>query len=140
MNSFSFPVRVYYEDTDAGGVVYHANYLMFFERARTELLRHLGFSQSELKTKVNVMFVVRSLQIKYLQPARFDELLEVVTSVSQQGRSAMLFEQTLQRGDATLTRASVEVVCVSTETFKPVAIPATIVAKIISYDSIQDSI
>jgi acyl-CoA thioester hydrolase len=132
VNSFSFPVRVYYEDTDAGGVVYHANYLMFFERARTELLRHLGFSQSELKTKVNVMFVVRSLQIKYLQPARFDELLEVVTSVSQQGRSAMLFEQTLQRGDTTLTRASVEVVCVSTETFKPVAIPATILTKIIS--------
>jgi len=132
VNSFSFPVRVYYEDTDAGGVVYHANYLMFFERARTEFLRHLGFSQSELKTKVKVMFVVRSLQIKYLQPARFDELLEVVTSVSQQGRSAMLFEQTLQRGDATLTRASVEVVCVSTETFKPVAIPATILTKIIS--------
>ncbi len=132
VNSFSFPVRVYYEDTDAGGVVYHANYLMFFERARTEFLRHLGFSQSELKTKVNVMFVVRSLQIKYLQPARFDELLEIVTSVSQQGRSAMLFEQTLQRGEATLTRASVEVVCVSTETFKPVAIPATILTKIIS--------
>lgn len=130
MNSFSFPVRVYYEDTDAGGVVYHANYLMFFERARTEFLRHLGFSQPELKAKEKVMFVVRSLQIKYLQPARFDELLEVETSVTQQGRSAMLFKQALQRGDAALTRADVEVVCVSTETFKPVAIPATILSKI----------
>ncbi|HEY8084420.1 MAG TPA: tol-pal system-associated acyl-CoA thioesterase [Methylophilaceae bacterium] len=132
MNSFSFPVRVYYEDTDAGGVVYHANYLMFFERARTEFLRHLGFSQSELKAKEKVIFVVRSLQIKYLQPALFDELLEVVSSMQQQGRSAMLFEQALQRGDTTLTRANVEVVCVSTETFKPVAIPATILTKITS--------
>jgi acyl-CoA thioester hydrolase len=130
VNSFSFPVRVYYEDTDAGGVVYHANYLMFFERARTEFLRHLGFAQSELKAKEKVMFVVRGLQIKYRQPAVFDELLEVITSVRQQGRSAMLFEQTLLRGDIALTRANVEVVCVSTETFKPVAIPATILTKI----------
>jgi acyl-CoA thioester hydrolase len=130
VNSFTFPVRVYYEDTDAGGVVYHANYLMFFERARTELLRHLGFSQPELKAKEKVMFVVRSLQIKYLQPARFDELLEVVTGVKQQGRSALLFGQALQRGDTALTRAEVEVVCVSTETFKPVAIPSTILTKL----------
>jgi acyl-CoA thioester hydrolase len=130
VNSFSFPVRVYYEDTDAGGVVYHANYLMFFERARTELLRHLGFSQTELKAKQKVIFVVRSLQIKYAQPARFDELLEVVTKVAQKGRSAMMFEQTLQRGDTVLTSASVEVVCVSAETFKPVAIPPVIINKV----------
>jgi acyl-CoA thioester hydrolase len=132
VNSFSFPVRVYYEDTDAGGVVYHANYLMFFERARTEFLRHLGFSQPELKAKDKVMFVVRGLQIKYLQPARFDELLDVVTSVTQQGRSALLFEQVLQRDHATITQASVEVVCVSTETFKPVAIPAAVVNKMLA--------
>jgi acyl-CoA thioester hydrolase len=130
VNDFRFPVRVYYEDTDAGGVVYHANYLMFFERARTEFLRHLGFSQPELRAKQNVIFVVRSLQIKYLQPAVFDESLQVLTSVTQKGRSAMMFEQSLQREDQTLTRASVEVVCVSSESFKPVAIPSFIIAKV----------
>lgn len=130
MNSFSFPVRVYYEDTDAGGVVYHANYLMFFERARTEFLRVLGFSQPELKSKDKVIFVVRSLQIKYLQPAHFDEMLQVLTNVTQKGRSAMMFEQSLQRGDKALTSASVEVVCVSSETFRPVAIPSSIIAKV----------
>lgn len=129
VSDFSFPVRVYYEDTDAGGVVYHANYLKFFERARTELLRHLGFSQPELRSIQKVIFVVRSLQIKYLQPAVFDELLQVQTHVTQKGRSAMMFDQSLQRGEQTLTRASVEVVCVSTETFKPVAIPSSIIAK-----------
>jgi acyl-CoA thioester hydrolase len=130
VSDFSFPVRVYYEDTDAGGVVYHANYLKFFERARTEFLRHLGFTQPELRSEQKVIFVVRSLQIKYLQPAVFDESLQVLTSVTQQGRSAMMFEQALLRGDQTLTRASVEVVCVSSETFKPVAIPSFIMAKV----------
>ena len=74
---FRFPLRVYWEDTDAGGVVFYANYLKFFERARTEWLRSLGFSQEQLRLSLNVMFVVSELSVSYLKPARLDDLLEV---------------------------------------------------------------
>ncbi|MFM9913209.1 MAG: tol-pal system-associated acyl-CoA thioesterase [Methylophilaceae bacterium] len=120
--SFSWPVRIYYENTDAGGLVYHAEYLKFFERGRSEWLRHLGFEHTQLKAEHGIIFVVRDLHIKYLQPARFDELLQVVTSTAEVGRSRIVFEQKLQRGDEFLTTATVEVVCVDAETFKPTAI------------------
>lgn len=125
MNSFRWPVRIYYEDTDGGGVVYHANYLKFFERARTEWLRSLGFEQTELRERQGVLFVVRTVQIKYVQPARFDQLLDVVTTIAELGRSRIVFDQKLQCGDAILTAASVEVACVASPSFKPVPIPAT---------------
>ena len=122
MSSFSWPIRIYYESTDAGGVVYHAEYLKFFERGRSEWLRHLGFEHTQLKTEHGIIFVVHELTIKYLQPARFDELLQVVTSLLEVGRSRLIFEQKLQRGDVVLTIAKVEAVCVDGATFKPAAI------------------
>lgn len=124
MNSFSWPVRIYYEDTDGGGVVYHANYLKFFERARTEWLRSLSFEQTELRSREGVLFVVRTVQIKYVRPARFNQLLDVVTHVVGLGRSRIVFDQKLQCGDDILTAATVEVACVASSSFKPVPIPA----------------
>jgi acyl-CoA thioester hydrolase len=126
MTAFSWPIRVYYESTDAGGVVYHAEYLRFFERARTEWLRSLGFEQPELRTSEGVIFVVRSMHIKYLQPARFNELLEVSSKLVELGRSRFVFEQTLLRDTEILNQAKVEVACVADATFRPTALPAII--------------
>jgi acyl-CoA thioester hydrolase len=123
---FRWPVRVYYESTDAGGVVYHAEYLKFFERARTEWLRSLGFEQPQLRSGDGVIFVVRSLQIKYLQPALFNELLEVKSRLVELGRSRFVFEQELQRGVEILNQATVEVVCIAESSFKPIALPTRI--------------
>ena len=80
---FILPVRIYYEDTDAGGVVYHSNYLNFFERARTEMLRDLGFEQNELREQSGVIFAVRTMQIEYLRPAKFNDLVHVSAAISQ---------------------------------------------------------
>ena len=93
MTQFDWPVRVYYEDTDGGGVVYHANYLKFMERARTEWLRSLGFEQTELKSQMRIMFVVRALTLQYLRPANFDDALMVATRLTRTGRSLLQFEQ-----------------------------------------------
>lgn len=129
-NSFTWPVRVYYEDTDGGGVVYHANYLRFMERARTEWLRSLGFVQSELRDEMGVLFVVREARIKYLRPAVFDDALQVVSRLGHVGRSRMQFEQIICRNDETLTEGHVEVVCVDAEKFRPVALPTAILEKL----------
>lgn len=126
MRPFVWPVRVYYEDTDDGGVVYHANYLKFMERARTEWLRSLGFDQTRLRSELDVLFVVRELQLKYRQPARFDEVLDVTTRLSRMGRSLLEFEQCVLRGSQPLIEAAVDVVCVDAVRFKPVTIPETL--------------
>jgi acyl-CoA thioester hydrolase len=128
---FSWPVRVYYEDTDGGGVVYHANYLKFMERARTEWLRHLGFEQTELKDELGVLFVVRGLKMRYRKPALFNDELTVVSRLRMTGRASLLeFEQIIERNDGNtteqLTEAVVEVVCVDASQFKPVSIPISI--------------
>ena len=107
-------------------MVYHANYLKFMERARTEWLRSLGFEQTELKTEMGVIFVVRGLKLQYRRPARFNDSLSVVTRLIRAGRSLLEFEQTIQRGDELLTAATIEVVCVDADQFKPVSIPAEI--------------
>jgi acyl-CoA thioester hydrolase len=125
---FVWPVRVYYEDTDAGGVVYHASYLKFMERARTEWLRAKGFEQSALLRDHDVIFVVRAVQVEYLRPALFDDLLNVTVRLAGAGRSQMEVAQTVEhpgKGD-TLAKAMVKVVCVNGRSFKPVAIPAAI--------------
>lgn len=123
---FSFPVRVYYEDTDSGGVVYYANYLKFLERARTEWLRAAGFEQPELMRDHNVIFVVRSVAIEYLQPARFNDALDVTVRIEKLGRCAIDVFQTVER-DARLVEARVQVVCVDNQAgFKPVRIPSFI--------------
>ena len=127
--AFTWPVRVYYEDTDSGGVVYYANYLKFMERARTEWLRALGFEQTQLLDEHHVIFVVREVGIEYLRPARFNDLLDVTVSLAEAGRSQIVLKQTVENGDL-FSRATVKVVCVDGESFKPVRIPAIIKEKI----------
>ena len=94
MTAFAFPVRVYWEDTDAGGIVFYANYLKFFERARTEWLRHLGVEQQKLREQVGGMFVVTGTQLRYHRPARLDDLLTVTARVTEPGRASLTIEQT----------------------------------------------
>lgn len=103
-------LRVYYEDTDFGGVVYYANYLKFIERGRTELLRDLGVDQTALK-EGGLVFVVRRLTAEYLSPARFDDLLEVTTEITHLAGATVAMAQDVRRGDATLFRAAVTVAC-----------------------------
>lgn len=121
--AFIFPIRVYYEDTDAGGVVYYANYLKFFERARTEMLRALGYEQSQLRNKEGIIFVIRSVQINYLRPAVFDDLLHVSAIVSHVKKVSLVFEQTISRDNTLLCTGIIEVACVQAENFRPCAIP-----------------
>lgn len=123
MQAFQWPVRVYYEDTDSGGVVYHANYLKFMERARTEWLRQLGFEQDMLRAQYQCIFAVHSMQLNFRQPARFNDEL-VVRSVLQHVRGAsMQFEQTIERKMDILCDATVKVACLDVSQFKACAIP-----------------
>lgn len=124
-----WPVRVYYEDTDSGGVVYHSNYMNFMERARTEWLRTLGFEQTDVKDVLNVVIVVHSMQIDFKKPAKFNDLLTVTSQLVKIGRSSFSFEQKIIRKDQLLVQAQVKLACVSTQTFKPVAIPKLILLK-----------
>ncbi|HEX5363775.1 MAG TPA: tol-pal system-associated acyl-CoA thioesterase [Gallionella sp.] len=120
---FSWPTRVYYQDTDAGGVVYHANYVNFMERARTEWLRTFGYSNAGLMQELGVMFVVRKLELNYLRPALLDDMLDVTAQLKEVGRSRITLEQTVTRGDELMTVAEVHLVCVGVESFKPVSVP-----------------
>lgn len=132
---FDWPIRVYYEDTDAAGIVYYANYLKFLERGRTEWLRSLGFDQSELSVDPGVVFAVRSVSIEYLKPARFDDRLTVRTRIGQAGRVSLEFVQQILRGDAAgdaelLTGASVKVACLDARRMRPRALPAALVKEL----------
>jgi acyl-CoA thioester hydrolase len=127
---FDWPVQVYYEDTDAGGVVYHSQYLNFMERARTEFLRNIGFVQTALKDELGILFVVRDIQIRFRKPAKFDDALNVQTKLLNTGRSLLEFEQNIYRGDEHLIAAKVEVVCIGAESFKPVSIPQNMMSKL----------
>lgn len=126
MKSFSIPVRVYYEDTDAGGVVYHARYLCFFERARTEYLRKLGFSQQKLLNEHNIAFVVKSVQIEYHFAARLDDLLNVETKIVGLKGATLLFSQQIKRNDVVICTTDVKVASVNLNKMKPIAIPKEI--------------
>ena len=120
---FDWPVQVYWEDTDAGGVVYHSQYLNFMERARTEFLRSLGLMQTVLRDELGVLFVVRDIQIRFKKPAKFDDALNVNTALIKVGRSLLEFEQNIYRGDEHLIAAKVDVVCIGADSFRPVSIP-----------------
>ena len=126
-------VRVYYEDTDSGGVVYYANYLKFIERGRSEYLRSLGFEQDELIKKQNIIFAVKSLSAEYKSPARFNDLLNVQTQVEKTGKASLVFSQkiTSLEQNKLLFRAQVIVACLSADNFKPCAIPSVISEKVI---------
>jgi len=127
MKSFSWPVRVYYEDTDSGGVVYYANYLRFMERARTEWLRSIGVEQDQLRDEQGVIFAVRRVEVDYLKPARFNDNLEVTAKIVAQGRASLTFEQSVLRHDdgrpIELCQGSVKIACLDAVAFRPCPIP-----------------
>jgi acyl-CoA thioester hydrolase len=127
---FVWPVRVYYEDTDAAGIVYYANYLRYFERARTEWLRASGFEQTELATRHGVVFVVRSIAVDYLRPARFNDALDISVELDLVSASQISMLQRVVRRDDTLVEAVVRVVCVNLVAMKPVRIPKPLLEKI----------
>lgn len=130
MAVFYWPVRVYWEDTDAGGVVYYANYLKFLERARSEWLRALGFEQPEMIAQHGGMFVVRRVEADYLSPARFNDSLVVEAEVAEAGRASLVMRQRILRGDMCLLVASVTLAWVGEKNFKPVRIPPDILKSI----------
>ncbi len=127
---FSWPIRVYYEDTDSAGVVYYANYLKFMERARTEWLRAAGFVQHDIAEQYQTVFVVRAVAIEYLKPSLFDDSLQVTVELAKVGNSQIVLVQRVLREGEELATAEVRVVCVNTATFKPVRIPKAIITKI----------
>ncbi len=125
---FSWPVRVYYEDTDSGGVVYYANYLKFFERARTELLRERGLQQDQLIAQYNIIFAVRNINVDYNKPAVFNDLLTVTTEVIEYKKASLVFKQIISRDDGTvLCQATCKVACLQAKELKPKAIPEFII-------------
>jgi acyl-CoA thioester hydrolase len=121
--NFTLPVRVYYQDTDAGGVVYHSTYLDFLERARYEWLRELGFDIHSLVQIHKVIFMVRSLSIEYFKPALLDDLLNVSVQAAEMGRSRITISQHVLRGTTLLANATVQAVCVEAESLRPVSVP-----------------
>ncbi len=126
--AFTLPVRVYYEDTDAGGVVYHANYLRFMERARSEWLSHLKLEHGPLAAEHDTLFVVRAAQIEYLRPARLSDLLQVEVAIRQIRRSAIVFAQHIRCGEHLLVTGEITVVAVSASRFRPCAVPPPVLA------------
>lgn len=137
MSQFGWPIRVYYEDTDAGGVVYHSNYLNFMERARTEWLRALGFEQTTIKDELGVIIVIHSLSINFKKPAYFNDMLIVNCALSNIRHSSIEIAQTIKREGALLIEAQVKAVFVDATTFKPVGIPAEIKQKMTPQTMIQ---
>ena len=127
MSTFTFPVRVYWEDTDAGGVVFYANYLKFFERASTEWLRAAGVEQQRLRDDTGAMFVVAEVQTRYLAPARLDDLLHVTVRVEEHGAASMVIVQDAFRGDLLLAKGRIRIGCVHAESLRPCRIPARVV-------------
>lgn len=128
--AFSWPVRVYWEDTDAGGVVYYANYLKFLERARSEWLRTLGIHQAELAAQDDVLFVVRRVEADYRKPARFDDALAVQSRITELGRASLTMAQQVWRGDEVLLAAQVKLACVSASGMRAAKIPPHLFIKL----------
>ena len=126
MTDYRFSIRVYWEDTDAGGVVYYASYLRFFERARTEWLRTLGVAQQRLREDDGVIFIVSESTVRYLRPARLDDRLDVTVAVRECGRASLSLAQQAWRGDTLLAEGAVRVGCVDAGTFRPRRIPSSI--------------
>jgi acyl-CoA thioester hydrolase len=132
MTDFRFTLRVYWEDTDAGGVVFYANYLKFFERARTEWLRSLGHEQEKLRAAQGIMFVVTDTSVRYLLPARLDDQLDVTVQVEHAGRAQMRIRQQAWRRDAAqaqtlLAEGTIRIGCIHAGTFRPQRIPMAVV-------------
>jgi acyl-CoA thioester hydrolase len=125
---FTWPIRVYYEDTDAGGIVFYANYLKFFERARTEWLRACGVDQARLADETGAMFIVRSTALDFRAPARLDDVVTVISRIERLGRASVDFAQEAWREGTLLAKGSIRVGCVDRTAIKPTAIPPPVLA------------
>ena len=132
---FSIPVRTYYEDTDAGGVVYHANYLRFMERARTEWLRNIGYDLNAVAHEINLMFVLSAVKINYHKPARLNDLLDVSAELIRMGRASLDIVHKVTRETELLCDATVTLVTVAADSFKPKAMPTTMKEELSSWMS-----
>jgi len=129
-SDFEWPIRVYYEDTDSGGVVYHSNYLNFMERARTEWLRSLGFEQDELRINQQCIFAVHSMQLNFRLPARFNDYLMVRSQLKKISGASLKFEQKIFRDDELLCKAVVKIACLDANRFRPKSIPSFLLTEI----------
>lgn len=136
---FEFTLRVYWEDTDAGGVVFYANYLKYFERARTEWLRALGQGQERMRLEGGAMFVVSETSVRYRRPARLDDLLRITVRLVQVTRVGITLEQQAWRSDELLAEGSIRIVCVTPGTFQPCRIPTEITARLPAMSSTPTS-
>ena len=123
---FEFPVRIYYEDTDAGGVVYHANFLRFMERARTEWLRDLGYELDKLEQEYGFLFAVRSANIDYLKPAYLNDSLSIQVSIVRKGRASLEIDHEVYRNETLLCRARIKLAGLAADSFRPMALPFTL--------------
>ncbi len=126
MSVFVLPVRVYYEDTDSGGIVYYANYLKFMERARTEFLREMGFEQDSLIQHSKRLFVVKNIAVNYVKPARFNALLDVSAELTGSRPASLSFTQEVRESDSLLCDATLQLACLHSDTMKPARIPSNI--------------
>ena len=126
--TFRFPVRVYYEDTDAAGVVYYANYLKFMERARTEWLSSLGFDLAAVEREHGIVFVVHRVEIDFRKPAQLSDRLDVTLTLQELGRARLVADQAVKRGTETLTQARVTLACLGPSNWRPARIPAPLAA------------
>ncbi len=137
MKEFFWPVRVYWEDTDAGGVVFYANYLKFMERARTEWLRSLGYEQDSLVEREGLLFAVRHVELDFRRPARLDDALSVSARIIRRGKVSLTFYQEVRQEDQSntlLCSGQVKVVCLDAHRFRPHPIPERLAAKIPDVD------
>ena len=127
---FHWPLRIYWEDTDAGGVVFYANYLKFFERARTEWLRSLGVSQEALRHDPGVLFVVSETAVRYLRSARLDDALAITVRLAESGKASLVLDQQALRGPDVLAEGRIRIGCVDARTLRPRRIPPTLLDSI----------
>jgi len=127
VKGFAWPTRVYWEDTDGGGVVYYANYLKYLERARTEWLRSLGFAQSQLVKDPGIIFVVTNINLDYRRPARLDDSLVIMCDLAAEGAATLTFAQRIVRGEDVLIEGTVRVACLDSQSFRPRRLPAEVV-------------
>ncbi len=123
-------VRVYYEDTDMGGVVFYANYLKYMERGRTEWLRDLGVDQSTLAATEQRVFMVVRVDVRYISPARLDDLLQIESEVTRMGRASLHFAQSVSRGGELIAQSNIQVCCVETVNMRVAAIPQSVRTKL----------
>lgn len=130
MSGFEWPVRIYWEDTDAGGVVYHAQYLAFMERARSEWMRAIGYGQERLRQQYALAFVVRAMNIDFRAPARLDDLLSVSVAGAQCRRASLVIAQEIRCDERLLVSAEVKIAAVGADTFRPLAIPDELLAQL----------